>query len=97
MPDGSLETNQHWNLSVGYTHLIFNKLTTNLNYASLLMQENSRPNDAMRSGYIAHANVMYKISNPMLTGIEYMWGERENVSGAKGIASRVQTTVQYFF
>ena len=97
LPDGTLQTNRHYNVALGYTHQLTSTLATNLNYAWLKVQQNSRPADAIWNGATAHVNLIWKFSKAALTGIEYMWGQRTNVSGDRGTASRVQASLQYFF
>jgi len=97
LADGTLQTNRHYNVSLGYTYRFTPTLETNLNYAWLKVARNSRPGDAIRSGSTLHANLMWKFTKATLTGFEYMWGQRTNISGDRGTASRVQATLQYFF
>jgi hypothetical protein len=97
-PNGSLELNQHWDVSLGYTQILTDNLSANLSYAYAEMDSDyARPSDSIERGWAAHANLIYKISSAMSTGLEYMWGERENVDGASGDAARVQTMVMYRF
>ena len=97
-PDGRLELNRHWNTSLGYTRKLTDKLSSNLNFAyAALSSDYERSPDSLESAWAAHANLIYKISSAMSTGVEYMWGERENVDGASGDAARVQTMVMYSF
>jgi len=95
LPDGTLETNKTYNVSLGYTHNFTDKLATNLNYAWVEVATNSRPVDSIKKGSNAHANLIYKIWKSTFIGIEYMWGQRTNVSGADGTATRVQTSLQF--
>jgi hypothetical protein len=97
-PDGRLELNRHWNTSLGYTRKLTDKLSSNLNFAyAALSSDYERSPDSLESAWAAHANLIYEISSAMSTGVEYMWGERENVDGASGDAARVQTMVMYSF
>ena len=47
--------------------------------------------DAIQSGGIGHLNLIWAPVGKLSTGVEFMWGRRENTDGSKGTATRVQT------
>ena len=47
------------------------------------------------SGGVGHPNVIWKPREQLGTGIELMWGTRENADGADGDATRIETMVKY--
>jgi hypothetical protein len=49
-----------------------------------------------KSGQYASANLLYSFDS-FLTGIEYLWGQRDDKGGAKGHDNRWQITVKYNF
>ena len=96
--DGRLETNKAWNIALGYAHKITERLTTNLAYAQTELKANYlRSPDSIKGGSVAHVNFIWAFAKAMSTGIEYMWGERENTDGARGRAARVQSMAKYDF
>ena len=44
-----------------------------------------------------HANLVWFPYRLVSTGVEYMWGKRENNEGSDGTASRIQFMVKYRF
>ena len=51
----------------------------------------------IRTGWAYHANLIYKYNELLSGGLEFMYGERENVSGRDGDASRVQFSLMYYY
>jgi hypothetical protein len=95
---GQLETNKAWNIALGYAHKITERLTTNLAYAQTELEANYlRSPDSIKGGSVVHVNFIWSVTNAMSTGIEYMWGERENTDGSRGRAARVQSMAKYDF
>jgi hypothetical protein len=95
---GQLKTNKAWNIALGYAHKITERLTTNLAYAQTELDASYlRSPDSIKGGQVAHVNVIWAFARAMSTGIEYMWGERENTDGARGRAARVQGMAKYDF
>ncbi|MCD4833192.1 MAG: hypothetical protein K8R31_05290 [Bacteroidales bacterium] len=44
-----------------------------------------------------HGNIIYKVSDVITTGVEYMVGKRENVNGSDGTAERLMMSIFYYF
>jgi hypothetical protein len=56
-----------------------------------------REPDAIQSGGVGPLNLIWARGEKLSTGIELMWGTRENADGDDGDATRVQTVVKYAF
>lgn len=95
---GQLETSKAVNMALGYAHKITPSLTTNLAYAwTGIEQSDLRTTDSIRGGRVGHINLIWSENKALSTGLEYMWGHRENVDGARGDAARCQAMVKYSF
>ncbi|MBQ4279111.1 MAG: porin [Rikenellaceae bacterium] len=53
--------------------------------------------DVYRIANYAFGNIFWKITPSMQTAIEYLYGTRKNMGGAKNHANRVQAMIQYNF
>jgi hypothetical protein len=53
--------------------------------------------DLIRTGGAYHANLIYKHSDLITAGVEFMHGDRENVSGRDGDAQRLQFSLFYYY
>ena len=97
--DGSLELADAWNLQLSLHWEWTNKWSSNFNYA--IGRISNVPAlyepDYMREGKAVHGNIIYKVSDILTTGVEYMVGERENVSGSDGTAERLMMSIFYYF
>lgn len=99
--DGDLDLAKSWNTQIGL-HWNWNQdFSSNFSFAyarlthvpSLFLTDP----DLLRTGWSYHANVMYQY-NPLVSGgLEFMHGERENVSGRDGDANRLQFSLLYNF
>ena len=75
-------------------------LSSNLSYAFTDLEDlgdGNRAPDAIRSGGVGHINLIWVPVEKFTTGIEFMWGRRENEDGAKGTATRLQTMFKFDF
>lgn len=52
---------------------------------------------AMRLGQYAMANVRWMPAPQLMTGIEYLWGRREDLGGDSGVNNRIQFSMRYAF
>ncbi|WP_455207192.1 DcaP family trimeric outer membrane transporter [Kaarinaea lacus] len=95
---GDLETSKAANIALGYAHKFTPQLTTNVALAwTEIEQSDLRAADSIRRGRVGHVNMIWSLSKALSTGVEYMWGHRENVDGAQGDAARLQAMVKYSF
>ena len=52
---------------------------------------------ALRSTRYASVNLMWHGPRRAWFGLEYLWGEKETMDGAKGTANRINLVVRYSF
>ncbi|WP_298863212.1 DcaP family trimeric outer membrane transporter [uncultured Gimesia sp.] len=78
---------------VGLTHNWNDLLSSNFTYAenSLDTTPFQNPDDVKKTTYLA-ANLIYSPLKRVKVGVEYLYGIRENVSGASGAAHRIQAS-----
>ncbi len=97
-PDGQLVTRQGYSLALGLGRAWSDTLAPNLAYAWTDLEEiGARAPDATQSGGVGHLNVIWKPREKLSTGIELMWGTRENADGNDGDTTRIQTMVKFGF
>ncbi|MGY6552884.1 MAG: DcaP family trimeric outer membrane transporter [Erythrobacter sp.] len=53
--------------------------------------------EAMRLGQYAMANLRWMPTPQISTGVEYLWGRREDLSGDSGVNNRIQFSMRYAF
>jgi len=95
---GELVTSKAANVALGFAHKFTSDLTTNIAYAwTGIEQSDLRAADSIRRGRVGHINLIWSVSKALSTGVEYMWGFRENVDGVRGDAARLQAMVKYSF
>ena len=82
---------------VGTTRQWNNKLSSNLTFAESHFQNTSGqlPTDINNLTYLA-ANMIWTPLERVNVGVEYLYGKREDISGASGLANRVQFAVFYY-
>ena len=97
--DGSLELADAWNLQLSLHWEWTDKWSSNFNYAigRLSNVPALYEPDYMREGSAVHGNIIYKVNDVITTGVEYMVGKRENVSGSDGTAERLMMSIFYYF
>jgi hypothetical protein len=76
---------------VGVTHNWTDGLSSNFTYAENSLENTAfqDPTDVHRTTYLA-ANLIWRPLERVRVGVEYLYGLRENVDGAIGVANRVQ-------
>jgi len=95
---GHLITRHGYSAALGLGHRWSDTLSSNLAYAWTDLEDlGQRAPDAIISGGVGHLNLIWAPREKLSTGIEFMWGTRENADGADGDATRVQTMVKYLF
>jgi hypothetical protein len=96
--DGRLITRKGYSAALGLGHAWTDTLSSNLAFAWTDLEDiGQRAPDAIRSGGAGHLNLIWAPREKLSTGIELMWGTRENADGADGDATRVQTMIKYLF
>jgi len=97
--NGSLTTRMGYSVAVGYGHRWSERLMSNFAYAYTDLEDlglDQRAPDAIESGGVGHANLIWQ-QGKFSTGVELIWGERDNADGRSGDATRVQAMLKYGF
>jgi hypothetical protein len=76
--------NDRWSSSVGYSGQNQNNT-------------GGQADDAFNRGAYASGNLLWSPAKEVLTGVELLWGQRENSDGAKEDDTRVQFSVKYSY
>lgn len=100
LPPGSLSPDvlPLLGLSFYYDHYWTDSLSTSIGWSQNKVDNTSfQASDAYRNGQYASINLLYQPDKHLLMGAEYLWGEREDKSGAKGEDNRIQLTFKYSF
>ena len=85
-------------VSAYYDHYWNSEYSTSFGYAQTSVDNQSgQQADAFNAGRYASVNLLYKPAKQVMTGIEALWGEREDNNGDKGNDVRVQVSFQYKF
>jgi hypothetical protein len=96
--DGRLVTRQGYSVALGLGRAWSDTLASNLALAWTDLENiGEREADAIKSGGVGHLNLIWAPREKFSTGIELMWGMRENADGDDGDATRIQTMVKYAF
>ena len=96
-PDG-LDAMSHWQVWGGYSHYWTDSLNSTVSAAFTELDNSEfQPGSAIHQAGSFHVNLVWFPYKLVSTGIEYMWGFRENKDGARGEASRFQFMVKYQF
>jgi hypothetical protein len=98
--DYRLVTRKGYSAALGLGYNWSSTLSSNLAYAWTDLEDlgaDERAPDAIESGGVAHVNLIWALSGTLSTGIEYMWGNRQDVDGGSGEASRVQGMFKYTY
>jgi hypothetical protein len=96
-PDG-LDVMSHWQVYGGYSHYWTKSLNSSVSAAwAELDNSELQPGNAIRRAGSVHVNLIWFPYKLVSTGIEYMYGIRENKDGEEGTASRIQFMVKYKF
>ncbi len=98
--DGRLITRRGYSAALGLGHKWSAALSSNFSYAWTDLEDlgsGQRAPDAIQSGGSGHVNLIWAPAERLSTGIEFMWGNRENADGSDGDATRIQTMIKYDF
>lgn len=98
LAQNSLNTSPAWFALAGFNHYWSKSLNSNIsvNWNETTLS-NLQTDDTIKSAGSIHANLIYFPHRMVSTGLEYMWGVRENKNGVEGTASRVQFMVKFKF
>jgi hypothetical protein len=97
-PNGQIDTLESWQAYAAYNHY----WNDHLNSSFVLAHAETDNTDYQLDGAIqsvssAHVNLIWFPYPSVSTGVELMWGERENKDGATGNAIRAQFMMKYKF
>jgi hypothetical protein len=96
--NGSFETLWTTGWSASYEHWWTEKWLTNLTYSGVQVGNNGdQPGSTYRGAKYLAASLWYIPIRNMSIGIEFVWGERENLDGQHAPANRVNALFQYNF
>lgn len=97
-PQGNIETLEHWQAYLAYNHYWSESLNSSFVFAhSFVDTTDYQDPSAIESVSTVHANLIWFPYNAVSTGVELMWGERENRDGASGDALRLQYMLKFKF
>ena len=87
-----------WFAYIGYSHYWSKALnsTVSTNWAGTTLDPVQANNTIQKAGSV-HANLIWFPYKRVSTGIEYMWGVRENYDGTQGTAQRIQFMAKFLF
>ncbi len=96
-PDG-VEAAPAWFAYIGYNHYWSKRLNSTIatHWAGTDLSTLQSDATISKAGS-AHVNLIYFPYKRVSTGIEYMWGMRENKNGDQGTASRIQFMAKFKF
>ena len=82
---------------VGVHHEWTDSLTSNVTFSQLVLDDlpGQDPNNLRNTTYFA-ANLIANPYERVFVGVEYLYGVREDVSGAQGVAHRLQMSFGFF-
>ena len=97
--DLGLETINSVNAYASYLHQWNDKWRTSINYSFLNANNNVAFTgvDANKSAWSASANIINSPAPQLMFGLEFMYGNRELESAAKGEFARLQFSARYSF
>jgi hypothetical protein len=83
---------------VYYDHTWSDHFTSSIGYSQThVSNTNFQESSAFKTGEYASVNVLYTPAKPIMMGVEYLWGRREDKNGASGDDNRVQFSFKYSF
>lgn len=98
LPDGELQEEDAITLAAGAGYQLTDRLSTNLAFAHMNRGKlDFRPDDTLDNGVMGHANVIWKFDRRTMAGLEFAWGDVQNLNGATGNANRLQAMIKYSF
>ena len=96
-PQG-LETDRAVTLSVGGAVNWTDTWSSNIHYAWLDRSgDPMRPGTETEKGGIGHVNMMWKPTDKVRAGVEFVWGSRDTLDGSSGDGTRLMGTFRYDF
>ncbi|WP_223034358.1 DcaP family trimeric outer membrane transporter [Hanstruepera marina] len=96
--ENGLDLSPSWFAYAGFNHYWSKSLNSTVStaWAGTELSEDQLDNTIQKAGSV-HANLIWFPYPRISTGIEYMWGVRENKNGIEGTANRIQFMAKYKF
>jgi hypothetical protein len=96
--NGSIQALIDWGATISFEHAWSEKFSSYLIYnTGRVVNSEGQANSALEGVDYAAANVIWKFAPGASTGIEYLWGLRQDKGAATGTANRIQWSVKYIF
>jgi hypothetical protein len=96
--DGKVETLPLMGLVAFYDHYWSDAWSSSIGYSFTRVDNNDdQAEDAFKKGEYALANLLWYPLENTLFGVEYLWGRREDKSGADGTDHRIQFSFKFSF
>ena len=81
-----------------YDHYWCDKFESTVGYSRTQVKNtNAQTGTAFHTGQYASGNIVYRPNPEVFFGAEFLWGQRTDNSGAKGIDRRLQFSAHYNF
>ncbi len=94
--NNGLDMNQHWTAYAGYNHYWSKDFNSTIAaFWADLDNSQFQTDDNIQSGGTFHVNLIWFPYKLVSTGVEYMYGVRNNKDGAQGTANRLQFMVKF--
>ena len=98
LSNSDLSLSPAWWAFAGFNHYWSKSLNSNFSTAwAGIMPISIQSEKSIRRAGSFHANLIWFPYSKVSTGIEYIWGVRENKNGLKGTASRIQFMAKFKF
>ena len=98
LPSEEMHKENAITLAAGAGYQLSPSLSANIAYAYMDRSElDFRPENSLEDGGMGHANLIWKLDKHVMSGIEFAWGNIQNLDGATGNAARLQAMVRYAF
>ena len=97
--DGNIQLAKGWVTQIGLHWIWTDKWSSNFSVAYADLTDVPQPFDPdfIKTPVAVHANLIYKFDERITGGLEFMDGERTNVSDRDGDAQRLQFSLFYYF
>jgi hypothetical protein len=96
--DGALKTIPALTTVIGYNRKWSDNLSNTIQIAyQAIGSSEFRPPESMEAGAMTHVNALYQVTERLLLGIEYMYGQRRNKNNDYGDAHRIQAMAKFDF
>ena len=98
MTASGLDAMSHWQVYGGYSHYWTESLNASVSAAwAELANSDFQARSAIHKAGSVHLNLIWFPYRLVSTGLEVMWGTRENQDGASGSAWRLQYMTKFLF